>query len=640
MNIDVNESDWVYDTETYLTMFSAGFVHVATDNYYQFEVSDRQNQGQEFIEFLYWLRDTDATLFGFNNEGFDWPVCDHLIKVFTQQGFFNAIDAHQKANAIIHGDRFDHSVWPSDRLVKQGDLYKIHHFDNRARSTSLKKLEINMRSENVIDLPYPPDEPLTPEQMDHVLAYMQHDCRETVKFYKHTADQIKFRRELAEKFPKLDDVLNFNDTKIGKKFFEMKLEDSGTPCYEYVNRKKQPRQTQRGRINIGEIISPKVHFKHPEFQRIKQWFSEQSIRPDQTKGFLKGVSADVHGFEYNYGTGGIHGSLHKVAVHEDDDWEIWDWDVASYYPNLAITHELFPAHLSQTFCSVYHDMFLTRRKYAKGTTENATYKLALNGVFGDSNNVWSPFYDPQYTMAVTINGQLLLCVLAEWLTCIDAGQRGMLKNPGVEIIQINTDGLTIRIRKNLIPWMKDVCAYWEQHTGLELESARYRSMFIRDVNSYLAVDSEKPEKIKRIGAYAYETPLENPATRELGWHKDHSMRVVAKAAEAHLVHGVPIADFIFEHDDLFDFQCSVKVPRNSILKWGDQTIQNTTRYYVSTDGDYLHKVMPALKGKTDDRQIGVEAGWTVTPTNDINNFRWDNLNRYYYGQEAQKLVVS
>ena len=638
---EVNESDWAYDTETYRDIFSAGFVHAATGTRYQYEVSSRTNQSREFIAFLMWLRDNDQRLVGFNNLNFDGPVIQYLYEVYHVQGYFDAIDAHTKANEIIFGnDSFSHMIWENARIVKQVDLFKIHHFDNSARSTSLKKLEVNMRSANVVDLPYPPNKMTTWAQKQEVIDYMWNDVSETLRFYYFSIKLINFRDELKRKYPDLGDVVNFNDTKIGKKFFEMKLSSNGTQCYERVNGRRQPRQTIRDRINIGEILSPKLSFRHHEFQRVHQWFMEQSIRPDQTKGFFKGVSANVHGFDYDFGTGGIHGSLHKQAVHADNEWEIWDWDVASYYPNLAITHRFYPAHLSETFCDIYQDMFQTRREYKKGTAENVIYKFGLNGVYGDSNNVYSPFYDPQYTMGVTINGQLLLCMLAEWLSCVDGGNRGMLQNPGVQMLQINTDGLTIKIRKELIPWMNDVCAYWEQHTGLELESAQYRSMFIRDVNSYLAVDAHKPDKIKRIGAYGYETPINNPTTRERPWHADHSMLVIRRAVEAYLVDGVAISDFIMSHTDPFDFQCSVKVPRSSRLHWGQDRIQNTTRYYVSTDGKPLNKIMPPLKGKSEERTIGVEAGWNVTVTNDISNFRWDNVNWYYYINEAKKLIVT
>ena len=212
------KNDWIYDIETYLDLFCVDFTHVETRTRYIFEVSDRVNQSPQFIRFLCRLRDGGARLFGFNNEGFDWPVCQYLMR--DSRGYFEAIDAHRKANAIIGAGfgpaRWYHNIWPSDRMVTQGDLFKIHHFDNAARSTSLKKLEINMRSRTVEDLPYPPDQPTTSEQKDEIIKYMCHDVSESLKLYYASLDQIRFRDELAERYPDMGDVLNMNDTKIGK----------------------------------------------------------------------------------------------------------------------------------------------------------------------------------------------------------------------------------------------------------------------------------------------------------------------------------------------------------------------------------------------------------------------------------------
>ena len=647
------KNDWIYDIETYLDLFCVDFTHVETRTRYIFEVSDRVNQSPQFIRFLCRLRDGGARLFGFNNEGFDWPVCQYLMR--DSRGYFEAIDAHRKANAIIGAGfgpaRWYHNIWPSDRMVTQGDLFKIHHFDNAARSTSLKKLEINMRSRTVEDLPYPPDQPTTSEQKDEIIKYMCHDVSESLKLYYASLDQIRFRDELAERYPDMGDVLNMNDTKIGKKFFERELERNGTPCRVRVDGRKKPRQMIRNSVALRDVISNRVAFEHPEFQRVKSWLESQVLGPKQdpraapgeieTKGIFSDLSATIDGFQYDFGTGGIHGSLHSTVVHEDDEWEIWDWDVASYYPNIAISNRFYPEHLSENFCDIYETVYQMRKGHAKGTAENAMLKLALNGVYGDSNNKHSPFFDPQYTMAITINGQLLLCMLAEWLTQDPSAVPGyQTPNGYVEMIQINTDGLTIKVRKSAVEWMKSVCSYWEEKTGLELESVRYKSMFIRDVNSYLAVKHDGG--IKRIGAYAYETPLNSAKfqTRERGWHQDHSMLVIRKAAEAQMVHGVPVAEFIKNHRDPFDFMKSVKVPRSSRLMYGeDLTIQNTTRYYVSTTGSSLTKVMPPLKGKSEERRIGVDTGWTVTVTNDADNFRWDNVNWLYYINEAEKLVI-
>lgn len=626
--------DYVYDIETYMSMFSCGITHMSSGMRWIFEVSDRRDDSQAFIGTIRSIAGQKRRMIGYNNEAFDWYIVQKLV----QAGSFQAIDAYRLAQQVIDADsRFGMTIWPNERMVPQIDLYKIHHFDNRSKSTSLKKLEVNMRSRSVVDLPYSPHEPLTDPQKDHVIAYMCHDIAETAKFAWLSREQIEFREKLAVTYPDLGDVLNFNDTKIGKKYFEMKLEEAVPGiCYSRETGKRAPRQTRRETIAMRDVISPKVSFSRPEFQRVKDWLETQTLTRAQidealsekveTKGVFSGLSATMDGFQFDFGVGGIHGSLSKTNVREDDEYEIVDVDVASYYPNLAIANNWFPAHLGETFARIYLEVYTMRSGFDKKSAENAMLKLALNGVYGDSNNIYGPFFDTQYTMQITVNGQLFLAMLAEWVTS------------GVEahMIQANTDGLTVKLWREDREAFDAICAKWEAHTGLKLEYVNYRSMHIRDVNNYIAVKLDG--SVKRIGAYAYETPIENPYTRELSWHKDHSQRVVMKAAEAAIVHGVKIEDFVMNHTDPFDFMKSVKVPRSSRLEANGQVVQNTCRYYVSKGGVGLTKIMPGLKDGPE-RLFAIEKGWTVTICNDAELFDWSTVNWHYYIEEARKLLI-
>lgn len=477
--------DFVYDLETFRNLFSACIVHVETKTRWIFETSDRRHQSQEFIDFLYWLRSIDARMVGFNNEGFDWPVCQAMIAIGPM---FTAADAHAKAQQIIdaqNNDRFGQAVWADQRLVKQVDLYKIHHFDNRSKSTSLKKLEINMRAASVIDLPYSPHEPLTFEQMDHVIEYMCHDVNETLRFYQHSLEQIRFRDELPQD---LGDVVNFNDTKIGKKYFEKAIEAANPgSTVEWVNGRKRPRQTHRSQIAVADIISPKVAFQRPEFQRVLDWLKQQVLTRTQiedtlsdkveTKGVFKGLSATVDGFTLVFGAGGIHGAVENSKWFTKGTRQIQGRDVASFYPNLAIANRWYPEHLGEKFCDVYKQVYDLRKSYKKGTSENAMLKLALNGVYGDSNSIYGCFFDTAYTMKITINGQLLLAMLVERL----------LPVPTLKMIQVNTDGLEYILDCEHIPEVDRICKEWELLTGLELETENYTMFLQRDVNSYIAV---------------------------------------------------------------------------------------------------------------------------------------------------------
>ena len=142
---------WIFDIESYPNFFSCVFKHVETGQRMIFEVSDRYDQAAAFYEFIYELSVDKATMVGYNNIGYDYPVIHHVMQVGTE---FKALNAYEKTYEIIHGARGLPSLWPSDYLVPQIDLFKLHHFDNFARSTNLKVLEFNMRSANIGELPH------------------------------------------------------------------------------------------------------------------------------------------------------------------------------------------------------------------------------------------------------------------------------------------------------------------------------------------------------------------------------------------------------------------------------------------------------------------------------------------------------
>lgn len=172
-------------------------------------------------------------------------------------------------------------------------------------------------------------------------------------------------------------------------------------------------------------------------------------------------------------------------------------------------------------------------------------------------------------------------------------------------------------------------------------------------------------KVKRKGRYEY----------KLGWHQNHSALVVPKAAEAALVHGVDIRSFITGHDDVFDFFLRAKVPRSTVLEWGGEKVSNIVRYFISTEGRPLEKVMPpagpqgAFKRKNgvpehyyqeilkevgdawderihtknkstyEERRTGINTGWTVELCNNLKDATFENLNYEWYIKESEKLVT-
>lgn len=615
-------NDFVFDEETLPNVFTIAFEHAWMPFRWAFEISPWRNDSREIVAFVRWIASTGGRLVGFNNLGFDYPILHTLM----QMGQSDAGTLYQKAMAIISSQddeelgRFMHQVNPTDRQIPQIDLYKIHHFDNRARSTSLKALEFAMKSDHVEDMPIAHGTVITQDQLPVLKSYNAHDVMETKKFYHHTLDMIKFREELCRKYPGKD-WLAFNDTKIGKEYFTLRLEEAGVQCYTFGPEGRQPRQTKRASIALRDAILPWIRFENPEFHRVHQWLLGQVIT--ETKGVFEGVTAAVGGIDFVFGLGGIHASVENEIIRSTDTMDIVDIDVESYYPSTAIAQRFKPAHFPEVFSTIYADLKEQRKSYAKGTAENAMLKLALNGVYGDSNNKFSVFYDPLMTMQITLNGQLLLCVLVEQL----------LKIPNLRVIQANTDGITVYCPKAHRHHMVAMVEWWQEITKLKMEFAEYDLMCIRDVNNYIARTVKG--KVKRKGAYEW----------DLEWHQNHSALVIPKVAEKVLLEGAPIRETVERWPDIYDFLSRVKVPRSSRLvhqteAWGDTDfpLPNTTRYHIAKDGVRLFKIMPPLKGKTESRRIGVESGWNVKVCNDIRDADRGAVDHEYYIREIEKLV--
>lgn len=687
MNLD---NAVVYDIETIKNVFTFHMECLNSSVSSTWEISPYRNDLQQLIVWFRWMQQTQTPMIGFNNIHFDYPVIHYILNnpSATYQQIYNF------AQTIINAqnqDRFKHVIWARDRFAPQIDLFKIHHFDNKAKSTSLKALQVNMRLPNVVDMPIEHFQELTEHEINTLLIpYNKSDVSSTKEFAKHSMSAMQFRLGLVDQFGV--DVMNWNDSKIGSQTLEQRLGDD--VCYRISNitGRKEKKQTPRSRVALADIIFPFIHFNNPEFARILEYMKAQTltpadlddnkddykVQPLHTKGVFAKLHAVVDDVVFKFGTGGIHGSIDRKRVYATANRIIRDIDVASLYPNIGIQNELFPEHLGIAFVREYAKLPIERKEWqakkGKKCTEANTLKLASNGTYGNSNSIFSVFYDPQYTMTITINGQLMLAMLVEWLLTV----------PSIKIIQANTDGITYSIDPQYLPQVKEIEKRWESLTKLVLEDANYSKMFIRDVNNYIAQGVDGDVKLK--GAYWTPDPLNYSQSiseaQPPAWHKDLSNVVSIRAAVAHMTHGVDIEQFIRMTTNPYDFMIRYKVRRNDELKFGNNPIQKTGRFFVANNGASLIKTSPPAKGaqigaykrapKIDDRlwqQVNAElvsrgqpdawdarihtkskskydytrsdmqAGYKVMICNDVRDFDFNNVNYAFYVNEAMKLVI-
>jgi len=676
------DNDWIYDLETYKNLFSFCVISADGKDGYIFEISDRKDDRSVMFMFLDHLQETGGRLVGFNNLGFDYPILHHIMN----NPSCKVSSIYKKAQDIIQAMRTSR-FGPRLRDIKipQVDLFKLNHFDNAAKMTSLKVLQFNMKLDNLQELPYPFDTELTESQMQDIIEYNANDVVSTLEFYYENVGALKLRESLSKKYKM--DFTNASDSKIGGEIFIQELEavKKGS-CYKWVNKRRTMRQTKRSRIFLRDIILPYVDFERPEFAAILKWFKAQRI--SETKGVFSDIlesdlgevakyakmiqkkskkmdeyptdeqivefrehtplaeimvkelksgkksyyftwniatalNVVINGHEYVFGVGGIHSSVEPSLVESDDEHVIIDLDVESYYPNLAIKNTLFPKHLSSQFCKTYEDLFEERKTHPKGSPENLSIKLALNATYGNSNNKYSPFYDPQYTMAITVNGQLSLCMLLEEI----------LKLEGATSVQSNTDGITFRVKRSDSAKVDELVTEWEEVTKLKMERVDYSKMYIQNVNNYIGV-YEGSDKIKAKGSY--EVSSEH--------HKNQSMKVVQKAVQEYLAKGTPVEEFVRNHEEIHDFMSRTKIPKKFDLVSEDEEgvqykEQNVCRYYISTskDAKTLYKLMPPLEGKDEIRKNNIEAGRKCVVCNNLNRYIGE-IDYDYYVKECEKLI--
>lgn len=650
---------FIYDIECYPNVFLFGARHDETGKERYWEISHRKNEALAIARFISNLRRMSGVrMVGYNNVGYDYPVTHLLYTALTNIPSADVIthELYEQSSKIINDNspmsRWVHRIKPYEVVVPQLDLMLVNHFDNPARRTSLKSINFAMRQENIIELPYKPGSILESDQIDQLLFYLRvGDIGGTQEFYRKCSQQIAFREELSNRFNM--DMMNYSNSKIGSTFFIKRLEQrlGKDACYykEYGKSQRKIRQTKRESIKIADVILPIVDIPHSRFKALVAWLKQQEITetkkvfteipfekveslkkyydPAKKNGKLKNLNIMLDGIKFVFGTGGIHASVKKRSFFSRNGMRILDIDAKSYYPFLSISQRIYPEHLTSAFCDINLELFNERIVHASGTTLNKAIKEALNATFGNSNSEFSPIYDPQYTMAITVNGQLLLCMLYAWLRRIES----------VELVQMNTDGLTIYYHQDDENEILALNQKWQDLTKIMLETVSYDQMHVRDVNNYIAVDTKG--KVKRKGKYEYDL-----AKLEL-WNKNFNALVVPRAVEQYFLNKVPLREFIINHADTYDFFLCTKKGKTASMVTVDvldnQTEQQIiSRYFVCKPefGDYLYKIMSPTEKNPQGNWIAVNKGFYAKICNTSTHINREEIDYEFYIKEAEKLI--
>ena len=620
----MSRTHWVMDFETLSNCFIAVFEDIKSEHTEVFVIHESRNDLALFLNFLDTNIVQEEWHVSFNGLGFDSQITEHILRNADMLSFMDGEEIaefiYSKAQDVIsrqnRGEFLEFS--PRDLQINQVDVFKLNHWDNPAKRSSLKWIQYTMDWHNIIDMPIHHTSKITAEQISEVIRYCINDVKSTKQIMQLSKSQIELRRNLTEEYG--INLFSASEPRISKELFLLFLSEQ-TGIKRWDLRKMR---THRSMIKVEDIILPYIEFKTATFQNLLKKFKEVVIYPGQTKAGFK-YSVQYKGVKTDYGLGGIHGARRSKVYKSDEDMVIMTSDVVSYYPNLAIRNKWAPGHLPQEeFCNLYEWFFEERKKIPKKDPKNYVYKIILNSTYGLSNDENSFLYDPEFTMKITINGQLSLSMLYEMI-CEEI--------PGAIPLMQNTDGLETMIPREYVDKYMEICERWEDMTKLQLEHDTYSKIVLGDVNNYIAVNEDGKSKCK--GRFEY---------KDLAMHKNKSFLIIPKALHAYFVDGIDPEEFMRANTDVFDYCGGVKIKgdwefyEHSILN-GEHSVkhlQHTIRYFVSNSGSKIIK-----KNNTDGREIQVEAGkWMQTIMIDYEEKKFEDydINLKYYLEKVRKEI--
>lgn len=620
---------YVYDIEVFQNIFHCSVKNTETNNIYKFEISERKNQLRELVKFFkqvdkyitwgdYYTTNinipANVIFCGYNNLHYDNPIINYIIEYEDKLMQYNipticsSIFNLSKTITTSSEDNID--AWKHWKYQIWFDTFDILTmlYSNKLR-VGLKEIQVTMQYPNVQEFVCDWTKPLPLEDFDSMIDYNINDIESTSELLNRCKKDVDLRIAIEDEYGVR--VLSKDGVNIGMKILTQKyLEKTGLTWWD-IKDLRSPMSV----IPLKDVILPFIKYDSPILQRVLEDMKNQIVSPGR-KGYENKFV--FNNLRYSVGVGGIHSVNSPEIIIPRDDEMLIDIDVASLYPSMLIEYEFYPRHLGKEFLEVYKQIKDERieAKHNGDKVKNETLKLALNGLSGNLQNEHNFCYSPFAVMQIRINGQLLLLMLAEKLTQI-----------GCRIVQANTDGLFVLLKKDAYSKVNSICREWEQLTKLTLEEDRFKAMYQYAINDYFAITEDN--KVKEKGMFI--------TTVKLG--KGLTPKIIPKAVISFFKDGISVEDTIKNCTDIRDFLMSEKTGKQWHVEYMNEEQQRTNRFYASTNGGYLWKWKYSNDSDAKSYQNMLTAsGVTLLNKFDDKPIKERKINYRYYIMEAYKII--
>ena len=650
---------FVYDIEVFQNIFHCSAINTETKEVHKFEISSRKNQLSELISFFKQVNspvswndnyttncsiDSDKIFCGYNNLHYDNPVINYIIEyehvlaekpvlVITNSIFNLSREITNSGENIEKWKRWKYQVW-----FDSFDILTML-YSNKLR-VGLKEIQVTMQYKNVQEFVCDWSKPLPIEDFDSMIDYNINDIESTSALLDRCKKDIDLRLAIEDEYGVK--VLSKDGVNIGMKILTHKyLEKTGLTWWDI----KDLRSPQ-AYIPLKDVILPFIKYDSPILKSVLDEMKTQVVSPGR-KGYEKNFV--FGGLRYTVGVGGIHSKNDPEIVIPAEDEMLIDIDVASLYPSMLIEYGFYPKHLGPEFLEVYSQIRSERieAKHNGDKIKDSTLKLALNGLSGNLQNEHNFCYSTFAAMQIRINGQLLLLMLAEKLVEL-----------GCRIVQANTDGLFVLLKKSIYDKVNNVCREWEQLTKLTLEEDRFEAMYQYAINDYIAVKEgytdirdrflagEQIVQKKKTGElYKSIEQIQDDYIKQKGMFitkvqlgKGLTPKIIPEAVIKYFVDGIPVEDTIKGCKDIKKFLMAEKTGKQWNVEYMKEDIQRTNRFYASTNGGYLWKWKQVGNAERQYQNMLAASGVTLLNKFDDKPIEDRKINYRYYLRECYKII--
>lgn len=574
----------VFDIEVAPNMFLLMGKIIETGEY--FGIWGDEEGARESIKSLFKSKNTFVS---FNGSRYDMPVISYFVAGHS------TLEAKGFGDIIIHQNLMP---WDAEKQFRF-KIPMIDHIDiiEVAPSfVSLKTYGARMNMPTVQDLPFKHTDEIKPEDRPIIWEYCKNDLDTTEALYNKLQGQLQLRLEISKEYG--FDARSKSDSQVAEQMFIKRL------------------GIKRGEIKVPEsvrYIAPDfINFKSNDLQILMHRMVAHVYEVNQYTGhvvlpdFLKNDLVEINKGIYQMGVGGLH-SQHdrKVCYVTDDEYQIVDYDVASYYPSILLNCNLVPVNTGERFIEEYRKVFERRLegKRQKNMVIADSLRIALNGTFGKTASKYSALYSPDVMINITLTGQLTLLMLIE-----------TLEENGIQVVSANTDGIMLKHKRNEITKVHNIVKEFSDLTGFIFEDTPYRVVALKDVNNYFAVKQDRSVKIK--GIYSAPTLSKNPTAP-----------VVSKAVGFWLAYGTKFKDTVM-NSPLTDFISVRSVTGGGVQ--GDKYLGKTVRWYQTRE--QLPPLTYASNGNKVAKTDGARECMTL-PTQMPSDLNYD-----WYYKEIMKVI--